>query len=110
MDGQMTIFDLMPLDYPSIEDVTEEELAQIIGDALGVRFVYMEFFDNWQAKTKKMRLDFEISNYQLADNHNKFIGCGYTLGTSGGGAPRDSVEDAIKWFKMILEREGGKNE
>ena len=110
MEGQLTIFDWMPVDYPDIEDVTEAELAQIIGDAIGVRFVYKDFFGNWQAKRGKMNLDFEISNYQLADNHNRFIGCGYSIGTSGGGAPRDSVEDAIKWFKMILDRDGGENE
>lgn len=110
MEGQLTIFDWMPVDYPDIEDVTEAELAQIIGDAIGFKFVYMDYFDEWQAKAKKMRLDLKISQYNLTNNHNKFIGCGYSKRTSGGGAPMDSIADAITWFKMILEREDGENE
>ncbi len=115
MDGQISIFDWMPeavpaVAFPNINDITEETAVRMVGNEIGVEFVYNELFHHWEAKVGKMKLDLEYSRFNLDNNHDLFLGAGYMFGSGGGGRPCDSIEDAVKYFrKKIGERNGRHN-
>ena len=50
MKGQISIFDWMPPEQPSFDDVQEPEAVRRVGDALGLTFRYDERFQEWAAK------------------------------------------------------------
>lgn len=99
MTGQMTIWDLIPR---SLEEISEEEMVQRIGDALGVSFQRNDFFEDYRATFSQITLTLKYQHY--ADGGTLFIGCGYEnkKDHSGAGAPRDSIEDAIEWFRRRI--------
>ena len=99
MTGQMTIWDLIPR---SLEEISEEEMVQRVGDALGVKFVWDKFFEDYRAKVGKSTLMIHYSHYNGVYNNALFISCGIDSGpphSTGAGAPRDSIEEAIEWFE-----------
>ena len=103
----MTIYDFLAPEYPDINDVSEAEAVQIIGEAIGVKFQYNELFEEWQAKVKQLTLVVHYSNYVLDDNKDRFLSLGVSNKRGeGGGAPRDSIEQAINWFKGRMARGG----
>lgn len=104
-DGQMTIFDVLA--PPSELDLlTEEEMVKIVIDRTGIPFVY-QAFDNpwtdyqgeWIAKVKKCKFSIHYSTYSNTDQ--RFISVGYEFKTSGGGAPRDTIDEAVKYLLRI---------
>lgn len=109
MEGQISIFELLPPEERPIEEMSSEDIARIIGQAIGLKFLPSEWFDEMRAKPYK-NLEFTVrkSFYSCDTVNNKkgdaFIGCGYSFGTSGAGSPVDSIEDAIKFFERALER------
>lgn len=108
MEGQISIFDWMPEllpKYPPITDITEEEAVQIVGDAIGVRFIWDSKFREYFGKVGKLKLTVRYGHYQLDDNHDLFISIGWNCGTSGGGAPMGSIEEAIDYFRRTIREE-----
>lgn len=99
MYEQMSIFDFLPSSYPDINTIPEAEAVRIIGEAIGVRFAPGKFGD-WRGKSGRMTLSAKYRHY--IDNNRLFVGLGWCLGTSGGGAPCDSIKDAIKWFENVM--------
>lgn len=100
---QLSIFDWMT-SYPDINDISESQAVQMVGDAIGVKFEWSEFFDTWLAKVGKTRLDLKYGHFVLADNHDLYIGVGYWKEDKkeGGGFPLESIEKAIKYFKAHI--------
>lgn len=104
MIGQMTIFDIAPeiVDYPDFRVITEETAAEVIGDALAVRFAYDKNFSDWRAKVGGMVLTMAYSTYYESDK--KFVSVGYhRKDRSGGGAPCDGIAEAVEWLKKRIE-------
>lgn len=108
---QLSVFDFLPV--PSdLDELPEADMVKMIGDALGVEFAYDSFYEEYAAALpKKLRLTLEYGNYFVDEwdedgNGARFIGCGYECKSdhSGGGAPKDSVGDAIEWFKGVISR------
>lgn len=105
---QMTIFDFLQPDqseYPDINTISEAEAVRIVGDALGVEFVWSEFFQTWQAVKRKVKLTLDYDHFDLIDNHDLFLNVGYDCKMGGGGAPCESIEEAIKYLKTRVEDE-----
>jgi len=103
MYQQMTIFDFLGPAYPDIKTITEAEAVRIVGDALGVRFVWSEFFQEWESVKGKVKLSLNYSHYNLTDNHDLFLGAGYAYRTGGGGRPCDSIKEAIAYLERKVE-------
>ena len=103
MYQQMTIFDFLGPAYPDIKTITEAEAVRIVGDALGVRFVWSEFFQTWQAVKRKVELTLNYAHYDLIDNHDLFLSAGYAYRTGGGGRPCDSIKEAIAYLERKVE-------
>lgn len=108
MDDQMSIFDFLP-EETEVKDFTRmtiEETVAYIGDRIGMIFHYNDFLNHYEAKYKKLKLDLNYSHYDTTDERDGklFISCGYGTKTKGGGAPCDSLEEAIKYLKGCIER------
>ena len=105
---QMTIFDFLQLDqreYPDINTISEAEAVRIVGDALGVEFVWSEFFQTWQAVKRKVEMTLNYAHYDLIDNHDLFLSAGYDCKAKhcGGGAPCSGIREAIAYLERKVE-------
>ncbi len=109
---QMTLFDIMaPEDIDTdIENMTTAAAARLIGEALGVSFKPTDYETEHEARpSKKLKLTVHMCRYSMctddeAGQGKAFIGVGFSYGTSGGGAPCDSIESAIAYFRKIMRR------
>lgn len=111
MQGQMTIFDLLKPPDNDIESMDTEEIAKIISNATGLEFKQSGWLDEYEAKPKKnIKLTVHKSRYHCDVGDNKegdaFISCSWQSGTSGTCGPRDSIEEAIKFFRQYMTRVG----
>ena len=109
MNGQLTIFDLLPQSTPNINDISEEEAVRIVGERLGIVFVRNPKSEQWEGKNGKLKLSLEYDHFCLDDNQDLFLGAGYTFGTSGGGSPCSGIDGAVKYLKAKLEKYGRQN-
>lgn len=112
---QMTIFDL--LDEGQEKDfrtMNIEEIADYIGRKIGAKFVYGHDITEYAATKDKVYMTVEIDHYETNDERHgqPFIGVSYQLlndpGHAGGGAPCDSLEEAVNYFKFHLKKGAGK--
>lgn len=104
MTGQMTIWDFLPPE--NLEDISEEEMVQRVGEAVGVVFTWNDFLKEYQAKIKGYTLSVEYDRYIVDDETGKgrrFIGVGFMKKNEGAAGPCDSIDEAIKWFKKRKE-------
>ena len=97
---QLSLFEIPMGDkFPS----SEAEMVKIISKKTGLKFEYVDALWGWVAKTKYCKFTLKYRNYNMTDNHNRFISCGYdyhkgkSMGGSGG--PCDSIDDAVRFFK-----------
>lgn len=109
MKGQISIFEWMPeavpeVTFPDINDIQEEEAVRIIGQQTGIAFIYSETFGLWIGKVGKLKLDLEYDHYILEDKKDLFLSVGYSIGTSGGGSPCDSIEEALEYIRKTQKR------
>ena len=106
---QMTVFEFLPKPN-DLDALPEADMVKLIGDALGVEFTYDSFFEEYAAKlSKKLKLTLEYDNYFVDEwdedgKGARFVSCGWDQGTSGGGAPRDSVTGAIEYFRGVMRK------
>lgn len=104
---QMTIFDMLRDEQPPLESMTEQEAVERVGKALGLTFKYNDFLEQWECRVGRMILDVSYSHYDMIGelDGKLFIGVGYTdrKTKEGCGAPRDSLEEAIEWFRRRME-------
>lgn len=124
MYEQMSIFDLVedkpkPYSYDcwpfeDIEQMTLADVAEKVGNALGITFTktppasskYAEFGETYEAKAKGYKLEISIDRYDTMDDRDgsAFIGAGYSgKHGAGGGAPCDTVNEAIMYFEKLLK-------
>lgn len=109
MEGQLTIFDL--LEERTLEDMTEEEMITEVERRLGLRFQVKEYkgtpplYEYEYKFNKDVRITCEYDTYM--GTSTRFISVGYDNKKSkgGGGAPCDSIEEAVEYFKRIIKRE-----
>ena len=113
---QMSIFDLVEDPFEDIEQMTLADVAEKVGDALGITFTktpptsikYAEFGETYEAKANGYTLEISIDEYQTMDDRDgsAFIGAGYSgKHGAGGGAPCDTVNEAILYFEKLLKGE-----
>ena len=102
--------------FDDIEQMTLAEVAEKVGNALGITFAktppasskYAEFGETYEAKAKGYKFEISIDRYQTMDDRDgsAFIGVEYSGAKgSGGGAPCDTVNEAILYFEKILKGE-----
>lgn len=109
MNNQIDIFDLLtPNDIKSkdFREMTIEEIADYLGEKLGVKFKYNELFEQYDAKVGKKRiLELHLSTYLLNDERDgkPFISAGYREPGAGGGRPCDSLEEAFSYLRKAKE-------
>lgn len=103
MAEQMNIFQLMTA--PDINDCSEEEAVEIIGNRLGVKFIWNEFFDRWQGRKGKMELALRYSHFfpDVFDGR-LFLGADYWIEHGGGSCPCDSIDEATEYFEKAIAR------
>ena len=106
MNGQISIFDWMPPEQPSFDDVQEPEAVRLIGDALGLTFRYDKRFQEWAAKAGKLKMHIDgFSHYDGVRENRRFLGVGWERGTSGGGCPCESIQEAISYFRKVKQHD-----
>ena len=87
----------------SLEDIPEEEMVQRIGNAIGVNFVWNDYYKEYQAKLKGYTLSVEYDRYcidldeDIGTGH-RFVGVGFMKKGCGAAGPCDSIDEAIEWF------------
>ena len=102
--------------FEDIEQMTLAEIAEKVGNALGITFTktpaasskYAEFGETYGAKAKGYTFEICIDRYDTMDDRDgsAFIGVEYS-GAKGadGGAPCDTVNEAILYFEKLLKGE-----
>jgi len=97
----------MSIDEP-FEGKTIEQIAADISMLVGISFNPQiwgwkgENHKEFIAKlSKKDYLEVSEGHYSTMDEKNgqRFIGVGYSFGTSGGGAPCDSIDEAVNYLR-----------
>lgn len=115
IQGQLTIFDFLR-SRSEIEALSIEEIAAIVGEALGVTFQKGKLrtdSEYYEAEIgRRIKITVDKSQYSPEINNSRwFCGADIQAGTSGAGAPCDTIEEAIKWFRKQItrfEKEGRK--
>ena len=106
MTEQLSIFDFLG----EFATMPEEEMVEILGMKLGIKFTPEVLpKGTWRScpayEYKRKGLKLEV--YCCTDIDDKtFISAGWSKGTSGGGGPYYSIEEAASYFKKVLERYG----
>ena len=102
--GQMTIWDYLN----GLDNLPEDEMVRKVGEGSGLDFKPAELKGKWsdmlfyQAKDKGAVYEIHYSAYM--GTSIRFISVGWGYKASGGGAPCDSVEEAIKYLKRYKEQ------
>lgn len=117
MSYQMTIFDILNETKPEWTDMSLKQIAAYISEQTGLNFIpdtrYHRAFNEYIAYyTSKLFFTLGLDRYGTNDERNNkpFISVGYDnkKDHSGGGAPCDSLEEAINYFKFRIDIFGGK--
>lgn len=103
---QMTIFDFLPQEY-DIEKMTIKEIAEVIGERLGISFQKSKFdgleYEPYEAKVGKVTLEIEKNRFSVPP-YIWYVGCGVSYNKGGAAAPIETIDGAVKWFKRELSR------
>lgn len=106
MIDQITIFDMLLKDdlEKDINDLTEREMADIIGKTIGVEFKYDEYQKQYVAQIGRLTFTVHYSNYKI-DDFRRFISSGWNWKMiEGAGIPADSMKEAVDFFNSAKER------
>ena len=109
---QMSIFDFMPADDgDALEGKTIAQIAADISMIVGVNFNPKTWADGevqYVARLDKnntLTLSEDHYNTEDEENGKRFLGCGYDFEDhSGGGAPCDTIDDAVAYFRKRMEQ------
>lgn len=103
MERQMTIFDY--LGEQELENMTEEEMVAEVGARLGLKFTLNPNYHEYICKYKGRTCTVSFDNYNTGDDRQgkRFISAGYETKTGGTSGPRDSVDEAVRWFFKRME-------
>lgn len=103
MDGQMTVFEFLPVEEIALENMTGDDLARIMKNATGLDFIPDKYGDGYVAKMGKVELSTRLGRYKMNDNTNRFISVGWFAKDRGRSGPHDSVDDAIKAMRKCVD-------
>jgi hypothetical protein len=111
IEGQLSLFDMMPTENgDTLESKTIAQIAADISMLVGVNFNPKTWNDGdvqYVAKLNKANiLTLTEDHYNTEDEHNgkRFLGCGYDFeDKSGGGAPCDTIDEAVAYFRKRIE-------
>ena len=112
MSYQMTIFDIMSNEAPEWTNMSLKQIASYISEQTGLNFIpdtryHGEFNEYIAYHTSKLFFTLGLDNYETGDERDgkPFIAVGYEnkKHLEGGGAPCDSLEEAIDYFKFRLD-------
>ena len=109
---QLTIFDYLPSSY-DVAAMTTGEIASVIGDMLDLPFEKVP----GDKYTIEEEYAVKIKNITYSIGKNKFsvppytwyISCGWQKNGgnyAGASAPIDTVDEAVRWFRKALEKNG----
>lgn len=104
MDGQITLGEY--LEENPLEMMSLEEVAQIIGEALGLSFRWNDNLEHYEAKIPggiKASISFERWETGDEKDGHRMIGCGVDMKLGGCGCGEDTIEDAIRFLKRSIE-------
>ena len=101
MDGQMTLMDWCGNEH--LDGISEEQMAKIIGQAVGMEFKYRDELFGWEYKKGKLLCRVQYDNYNMMDSHRLFIGVDIHTTHSNCSAPCDTLDEAINFIKKHLE-------
>ena len=109
---QMSIFDFMPADDgDTLEGKTIAQIAADISMIVGVNFNPKTWNDGdvqYVARLDKnntLTLSEDHYNTEDEENGKRFLGCGYDFeDKSGGGAPCDTIDEAVAYFRKRMEQ------
>lgn len=101
MDEQINLFDC--LGYPSIEDLDEEKIAEIVGCALNVKFRPAERYGHI-AEISKIKLTLRKCNENRHGGTGPWLSCDWWNKTEGGGMGAESIKEAVDYYRYCLER------
>lgn len=90
--------------FPPVAELTLEQAAQIIERQTGLGFYTNRFGQKEANAGHGLKITVEKSRYDLDDDKRPFLGGGWSKGTSGGGAPLDTVEEAIYWIRSVMDK------
>ena len=101
---QVSIFDIMEVEFPDFRTLEEAEVVDIIGRSIGVSFDKVDLgrFIEYRAEYKNSVIDVHVSHYTCYDREGEsFISCSFwnKKQMSGAGVPCDSLDEAIEFFK-----------
>lgn len=103
MYGQMTIWDY--LNRRAFDEMTEDEVVTEVSRRTGLKFKPDMILDSgdtlFVAKVGKRKYDLHFSTYY--DTDTRFIGVGWGCSTEGGGAPADSIDQAVDYLLKRME-------
>ena len=103
MNEQISIYSLLPT--PDINDISEAEAVQIVGERLGVRFSYNDFFERWEGKRGRITMALSYSHYFPDIFEGRlFLGADYHYGDGGGSSPCDGIDEAVEYLHGALTR------
>ena len=104
---QLTIFDLISSDEP-FEGKTIEQIAADISMLVGISFnphvcdyrnIRTVEFIAKLGKKATMTIDEGFYNTEDERDGRRFIGVSWSFGTSGGGCPCDSIDEAVGYLR-----------
>ena len=113
IEGQLSLFDMMPAeDGDTLEGKTISQIAADISMLVGVNFNPKTWSDGevqYVARLdKNSTLTLSEDHYDTEDESHglRFLGCGYDFknDNSGGGAPCDTIDDAVAYFRKRIEQ------
>ena len=113
IEGQLSLFDMMPAeDGDTLEGKTIAQIAADITMLVGVNFNPKTWADGEVQyvarldKSNTLTLSEDYYSTEDEENGKRFLGCGYDFkdDNSGGGAPCDTIDDAVAYFRKRIEK------
>lgn len=107
---QYTIFDYVSAGeapkHKSIEELTEEEIAGLLLDYLGLKFNPHKTIENrWEYRSGKKVLVFSFGTYTPGSykEGQRFISASYFDNAQGSSSPCDTLEDFLQRMKTLKD-------
>lgn len=93
-----------------LDNLPEEKMVEIVSKATGIPFKYKDDLSGYEYEIKKkVRFNIKYSNFNMKDDHSRFISCDAMLQYGsyyGCGSPIGTVDGAIEFFKEWWEKLG----
>lgn len=109
MEGQLSIFDFMG----EFANLPEEKMVDQVGQRLGIKFKpevlpkgVRKYKPEYEYEYKRKGLKLTVG-FSTDWKCKTFISAGYDTKLGGGGGPFYSIDDAVNYFKKILEKYDG---